>query len=214
MKRSMKCVFTSHCLLAQVVRAEGIVKHSPGPVKAVVQFCLDNDINIIQMPCPESNCMAGGLGRAPHGKTWYERNGLREVCKEIAGDQVAYMCRLIEYGAEILAVIGVEFSPACAVGYLNRGPIIEKDSGIFVEELKRELNRVRIEIPFIGVNERWHRKLKQQLGDLVGTPAEPKAQNTSQSSNLALPRLAPLTVRGSAPKANRRPLNVPKALSA
>lgn len=167
MRRSNRCVFLSHCLLAQLVRAKGLAKYFPGAVKPVIQFCLDNDINMMQMPCPESRCAAGGLGRDPHGKVWYERNGLREVAVRIATEQVDYMSELLSAGYEILAIIGVEFSPACAVNYLNRGPIIQKDRGIFVEELQRGLKARGVEIPFIGVNQRALKKLDRQLKEML-----------------------------------------------
>ena len=54
--RSKYCVFVSHCMLAQCVMANGVVKQFPGPVKPVLQFCLDNDINII--------CMRSSYGKS------------------------------------------------------------------------------------------------------------------------------------------------------
>lgn len=168
--RSTKCVFLSHCLLAQAVRAIGVAKYFPGPVKPVIQFCLDNDINMMQMPCPETLCASGGLGRDPHGKKWYEQKGMRDTAREIAVSQVAYMKNLIENEFSILAVIGMEFSPACAVNYLNRGQRIYRDQGIYVEELKALMAKEKIEIPFIGVNQRALKKLQKQLDSLL----EPK----------------------------------------
>ncbi len=167
MNRSKKCVFVSHCLLAQVVRAKGLVKVSPAIVKQVVQFCMDNDINVFQMPCPELLCAAGGLGRDLHGKAWYEKNGLRETSSEIAKEQVGYIAKLIRAGFEVLAIIGVEFSPACAPSYLNKGRRIVKGKGIYIEELERELKLQKLRIPFIGVNQRWTRKLEKQLDEML-----------------------------------------------
>ena len=108
--RSRRCVFVSHCLLAQGVMAQGVVQNSPAVVRPIVEFCLDHDLNILQMPCPESRCPAGGLVRAPHGKQWYEKHGLRETARSIAEGQVEYMRELVENGFEIVAVIGVDFS--------------------------------------------------------------------------------------------------------
>ncbi len=170
--RSRNCVFLSHCLLAQAVRANGLAKYFPGPVKPVIQFCLDNDINMMQMPCPETLCANGGLGRDPHGKTWYEQNGLRDTAREIAVSQVGYMRELVDNGFTILAVIGMEFSPACAVNYLNRGRRIYHDQGIFIEELQSALNRVNLDVPFIGVNQRGLKKLEKQLQSLVDPAAQ------------------------------------------
>ena len=52
MQPSSKCVFVSHCVLAQTVRAEGCAK-SPAVIREVVDFLVENEINIFQMPCPE-----------------------------------------------------------------------------------------------------------------------------------------------------------------
>ena len=165
--RSRNCVFVSHCILAQGVMADGLVKHFPGPIRPILQFCLDNDIAIMQMPCPETLCAAGGLGRTPRGKQWYEKNGLRNISSEIAAGQAAYMQRLSNGGFQILAIIGVEFSPACAVTFLNRGPAIYRDQGIYVEELRRAMKERDIEVPFMGISPRWHKKMVVDLQKLL-----------------------------------------------
>lgn len=112
-------------------------------------------------------CASGGPGRNPRGKAWYEKNGLRETSAKIAQGQAAYAKQLIDAGCTILAVIGVEFSPACATSYLNKGRSIYRDQGIYTEELKKELERLDLAIPFIGVNQRALRKLDRQLNELL-----------------------------------------------
>ncbi len=169
--RSRRCIFVSHCMLAQCVMAEGVAKHFAAMVKPVVQFCLDHDINVMQMPCPESLCAAGGLGRGPHGKAWYEQNGLRETSTAIAKGQAAYIERLRNSGIDVLAVVGIDFSPACAVNYLNKGRSIVKGEGIYVEELKRELAALGVEIPFVGVAAKWSKKMIRDLEALLLRPA-------------------------------------------
>lgn len=154
-------------MLAQCVMAEGVVKQYAAIVKPVLEFCLRHDINILQMPCPESQCAAGGLGRSPHGKAWYEKNGLRETSHTIAQGQLDYMERLRAAGIEIIAVIGVEFSPACAVNYLNKGRAIVRDEGIYVEELKAGMARRGFAVPFVGVNARWSKKMVADLEALI-----------------------------------------------
>lgn len=160
-------MFLAHCLLAQAVRANGLAKYFSASVTPVVQWCLDHDINIIQMPCPEFQCPAGGPGRDPHGKSWYERNGLRETCIPIARSQAAYARRLTDAGCRILAVLGMEFSPACAVTLLNKGRRIHRDEGIYTEELRRELQAVGLTTPFVGVNQRGLKKLQRDLDSLL-----------------------------------------------
>ncbi|MER9690019.1 MULTISPECIES: hypothetical protein [unclassified Mesorhizobium] len=163
--------------------AEGVVRHHPAMMRPVVEFCLANDINIIQMPCPETNCGAGGLGRQPHGKVWYDRNGLRETAIGIAVAQIDYMERLRVADIEILAVIGVDFSPACAVTYLNKGRSIVRDEGIFIEELKKEMAARGFKMPFVGVTAKWERRIERDLqallagsdqGALLGLTETPK----------------------------------------
>jgi len=147
--------------------AEGVVRHHPAIMRPVVEFCLANDINIVQMPCPETQCAAGGLGRQPHGKSWYERNGLRDTAAAIAAGQLDYMERLRAAGIEILAVIGVEFSPACAVTFLNKGRSIVRDEGIFIEELRKGMAERGLEVAFIGVAAKWERRIERDLRALL-----------------------------------------------
>jgi len=165
--RSNKCLFVSHCILAQCVMANGIVKKFPGPVTPVLEFCIKNDINIMQMPCPETLTKMGGVGRTPHGKKWYEENGLRETAKMIANGQVEYMKKLVGGGMDILGIVGVDFSPACAVNYLNKGRSIAKGMGIYIEELKRELRKNKLDIKMIGISQRWDKKMNKDLNDLI-----------------------------------------------
>ena len=165
--RSKYCVFVSHCMLAQCVMANGVVKQFPGPVKPVLQFCLDNDINIMQMPCPETLCASGGLDRDPHGKKWYEENGLRETSREIAIGQVRYMRDLTDHGFVILAIIGVDFSPACAVNFLNKGRTMYRGQGIYIEELRCALEEHGLQIRLVGVCQRWHKKLERELSEML-----------------------------------------------
>lgn len=184
--RSKRCVFVSHCIMAQCVRAEGLARYFPGAVKPVVQFMLDNDINIMQMPCPETLCNAGGLGRQPHGKKWYEDNGLRPTAARIADGQAAYMKALVDQGFEILAIVGMEFSPACAITFLNRGPVIYRDKGIYIEELERALTEAGLDIPQIGVNQRALRKLDRDLAGLLGVAEELPATNAEVPTAVAV----------------------------
>ncbi len=146
--------------------ARGMVKVFPGPVKPVVEFCLANDISIMQMPCPETLCPAGGLDREPHGKKWYEDHGLRETSKDIARKQVAYMKR-IAASYRILAIVGVDFSPACAVNYLNKGRSIYAGQGIFMEELQLALKDAGMDVPFVGIFQKWQKKIQRDLGGVL-----------------------------------------------
>jgi predicted secreted protein len=131
---------------------------------------------MVQLPCPETAFIqgCGGLPRDPHGKKYYESLGFREHCASIGRAQAAYLKQLTDAGVQILGIMGMEFSPACAVNYLNRGPVIISDQGIFVEELKRELLALGLTVPFIGVNQRALKKLKRELDGLLVSCGEVK----------------------------------------
>jgi hypothetical protein len=77
------------------------------------------------------------------------------------------MKQLIDAGCIVLAVVGMEFSPACAVNYMNRGARIHKDKGIYVEELQAAMIKQNITVPFVGVNQRALKKLQRDLQALI-----------------------------------------------
>jgi len=134
-------------------------------VESVVRFCLENSVNIMQMPCPETR--HAGLGREPKGKAWYEAHGLRASAAGIADGQAAYMDELVAAGCVILGVAAIEFSPACAVNYLNRGSRIVPGSGIYIEELRRALLERHLDVPIVGISPRWPGKAKRDLTALL-----------------------------------------------
>jgi len=159
--RSKNCVFLSHCLLAQVVRAQGVAKW-PGSCTPVVQWCLDNDVNMIQMPCPEYSC--AGMSRQTHGKKYYEEHHLRQKCLGDVHAVIEVMFDHLKSGHNILAIICVEFSPACSP---NEGRSPYNPKGIFIEELQKEMRATDIRsIPFIGVSDRWLKRLDKDLAGL------------------------------------------------
>ena len=180
--RSRRCVFVSHCVLAQCVMAEGVAKNYAASIRPVLEFCLANDVNIMQMPCPETLCASGGIGRAPHGKAWYEEHGLRGTSAGIAAGQAAYMRRLVDGGMDVLAVIGVDFSPACAVNYLNKGRSIVKGEGIYVEELRRALAALGLAPAFVGVAGKWPKKMVRDLAALLDSRESPPLPFATQEA--------------------------------
>lgn len=151
MNRSRKYVFVPFCLLSQGIRADGIVKKYSSIVKPVVSLLMDYDINIVQMPCPE--LIFDGFHRRPCQKPKYDNEKNRKVCREV-GDNVVKLIQLFQInGCDIKAILGIDYSPSCAVKLLTGRPPkrIRKGKGIFVEELQSLLRTQKIKIPFIGV---------------------------------------------------------------
>lgn len=151
MNRSKKFVFVPFCFFAQGIRAEGIVKDYPSIIYPLVDILASENINIIQMPCCEIEYE--GIKRNTSGKKKYDNKEYREICKKRAKEVVNLMQKLLSNNFEILLVLGIENSPSCAVNYIFEG-IMKKESGIFIEDLKKEMNRQKITVPILGINTR------------------------------------------------------------
>ncbi len=163
--RSYRVAFVSHCILSQVVMAEGSVKGHPSMVRPVIEWALENEINLEQMPCPEALWL--GYKRPSHGKKWYEDNGFRKYCAMLAWRQAYHMSDLINAGAEIVGVIGVVFSPACST--IKDSPSPYLPYGIFMEEMERAAEMISLYPKFICVTEKWQKKAKLELDSLLKT---------------------------------------------
>ncbi len=160
MKRSKKFVFIPACLIAQAIRAKGIVKKYPAIVSPILELFNKYQINLIQMPCPEIKYK--GLIREPCGKGKYDNPEYRKICREIAKDVVNSIKEIKGAGYEVIAILGIEYSPSCAVNYLWEGKL-KKGKGIFIEELEKELEENKIEIKILGIN---IQKIKKTLKEL------------------------------------------------
>lgn len=163
MNRSKKVVFVPFCLLAQGFRAEGIVKKYPAIVKPVIDLLKEYEVNIIQMPCPELEYE--GIKRKPAGKSKYDNEIYRKICKKYAAQITSFIENLIENGYEILAILGIENSPSCAVNYLA-GKV--RGTGVYIEELKRSLENKEPRIPFIGVDIYRMEKTIEEIKNILG----------------------------------------------
>ncbi len=150
MKRSKKVIFIPFCLLAQGLRAEGIVKKFPAIVKPVINLLEENQVNLIQIPCPELEYE--GIKRKPASKTKYDNETYRNICKRYASQIVSFIEDLVKNEYEVLGVLGIENSPSCAVNYLfEKGKRI-RGTGIYMEELKKKMKEKNIDVPFIGID--------------------------------------------------------------
>jgi predicted secreted protein len=152
MKRTKKFAFVSFCLLSQAVRAEGLVRKYPAVVEPVINLLIQHHVNIIQMPCPE--LLFDSFHRKPCGKGKYENSNNRNICHGLACQILNQIRMLIKNGQKIEMILGIDFSPSCAVhrlmGYKPRKPI--SGTGIYIEELTRLIKQENIRIPIVGVS--------------------------------------------------------------
>ncbi len=167
-RRSCRFVFVPYCLLAQGVRAQGIVRHYPAIVHEIVDWLQQHNINIHQMDCPELHF--DRIIRPPCGKPRYDKPENRQVCRQVAIRVVERILQLRQGGHEVEAIFGIDFSPSCGVKLLTGPPPNRRrpGKGIYTEELSRVLRERNLKIPFIGVEIYNIQATLQEMEQLLG----------------------------------------------
>lgn len=163
--RSKKFIFIPFCLIAQAYQAQGIVKYEwKASIKPIVQLLIDNDINIIQMPCAES-LFCDSLIRNPKGLSKYNTLEFNEHCQLLA-DEVSKQIHLIaNSGYKVIAVLGIEQSPSCCVNYIYTNHGMEKRKGLFMDKLSKNIEDLNI--PIIGINRKYTNKSLKELNKII-----------------------------------------------
>lgn len=163
--RSKKFIFIPFCLIAQAYQAQGIVKYEwKSSIRPFIDLILDHDINIIQMPCAETE-FKNSLIREPKGITKYNTKEFNEHCKTLANKVTNQIKNLIESNYEIVAILGIEQSPSCCVNYIYTNKGMEKRMGLFMQELYE--NTKELNIPIIGINRKYINKSLTELEKLL-----------------------------------------------
>lgn len=162
------CVIVVPCMLAAGLQAEANCD-TPNWGKPFLETALRYNIDIHVLPCTESlfGGLSAGLVRKKHGIDYY--TGLlkyKDFCTEkayVAAKEVQELC--IHYS--IIAIVGVEHSPSCAINYMYTYRGMAKKSGLFMHALEGYLFDKNISIPFIGVNRRHPRKALAEFEYLI-----------------------------------------------
>ena len=170
-KRSKKVVFVSFCILSQSVRAKGVSIRFSAVVDPIVKLLMENNVNIVQMPCPEL-CYEGVLREAVR-KDSYDNPEFRSICKEHANETIKTLHTMLKGGFQIIGILGVENSPTCGVNFVFRdGKGRVRESGIFIEELQQLLMPLEIKsIPIIGIQVYNIKNSMSELKNLISKQA-------------------------------------------
>ncbi len=157
-----KILFVSHCILntaskvvlydQEEIEAEELLR------KRFMRQVIDNDIMVIQLPCPEFTLY--GAKRWGHVSNQFNNIFFCKHCRELL---TPILDQLEEYLSnddmfEILGFVGVDGSPSCGVDYTCKGNWygsfggrtdlaetladchLEKGPGVFMDELQKMLN--------------------------------------------------------------------------
>ena len=155
-KRERRVIFISHCWLNINTRfPEGCA--FAGANVPLIKTMLDSGLGIVQMPCPEYECL--GLEKWGYGEIVKDdlRACFRKQAKVVLKQIKDY--RLL--GFEIVGVFGMDPSPSCGVNVAKgKGTMLGTDRdtseipepGIFMEELQKLLADEQItDIRFFAV---------------------------------------------------------------
>jgi predicted secreted protein len=147
--RSKRVAFLTYCLLDQNARAEGLAKYS-GPVSEIVETLTTNGVGMVQMPCPE--LLYSDLDRTPRPRNWYDNKEFRSLCQKCAAQVAELVDKYVKKRYQIVAIIGVEHSPSCAIERSQAKEGSDTTQGIFIQELLEKLTSRHLNnIPMIGV---------------------------------------------------------------
>jgi len=110
-------------------------------INEIVEFLICREIGIIQMPCPE--LAYAGVARQPQTREQNDNARFRGCCRKIAEEIANQMQEYAKGGVKLKIVLGVDGSPSCSVN---------KNSGIFMEELRLKLDERGISALFYGIS--------------------------------------------------------------
>lgn len=178
--RSKRVIFIAHCLLNQNSISDGTAVY-PAAFKDVINFFLNADIGIIQMPCPEFCCL--GLDRGniygADSPVVVENTRIRSIMKtddlnikltNLADYVVQQIIEYKKYGFEIIGIIGANRSPNCGVETTSDKNAEVNGMGLFVEKIFSRLLHEKISIPMIGI--KGTDNLQEKLQQLINVSSE------------------------------------------
>lgn len=120
-------------------------------------------VETLLLPCTETGFC--GIPRKKHNVDYYQTlEGYPEYCEKQAQDAIQRILSLCNEGKNVIACLGVERSPSCAVSYMRtyqRGTF--KRVGIFFEQLFVGLDESGIKLERIGINRTYPQKALKRL---------------------------------------------------
>ena len=159
--RSKKVVFLVHCLLNQNAISDGTAAY-PAAFQELIRFFLDNEVGIVQLPCPELCCLGLDRGNVlgAQSPVTVENTRIRTAmgasgpARRLAVLVDHVMLQVAEYhqhGFHIVALIGCNRSPSCGVETTSVQNLEVPGQGLFFEALAQRLQATGLELPLLGV---------------------------------------------------------------
>ena len=175
--RSKRIVLVAHCILNQNAISDGTAQF-PGADAAVVRRLLEAGVGIVQLPCPELNCL--GLDRGdPRGGERHvleENTRIREAMERTAPARI--LSSLVEHvafaveeyrrhGFAIVGLIGIDRSPSCGVNTMSRFVKEQPGRGVFVDALRNEFSARGLHVDMIGIKASEPEQASERVAELL-----------------------------------------------
>lgn len=159
--RSKKVVFVAHCFLNQNSISDGTSVY-PAVFRDIVDFFINSNVGIVQMPCPELCCLGLDRGNVygADSPVVVENTRIRtEMKKNSANEKLTILVdyvvqQILEYhrfGFEIVGIIGANRSPNCGVETTSDNNEEVSGTGLFIDKISYQLSKKNISIPMIGL---------------------------------------------------------------
>lgn len=159
--RSKKVVFVAHCFLNQNSISDGTAVY-PAACRELVDFFINSNVGIVQMPCPELCCLGLDRGnvRGADSPVVIENTRIRaEMKREPADKKLTELAdhvvqQILEYhksGFEIVGIIGANRSPNCGVNTTSDHNEEVAGRGLFIEKISCCLSKENLSIPMAGL---------------------------------------------------------------
>ena len=166
--RSYRFLAAIECILNQNTRDLGAATY-PAINREIVRLCMEYNVGIMPIPCPEMFCLGFIRQRKPGQsiRDALDTNEGRQCCKMLSIELVTKIEDYIKNNNTLLAILGGNpESPGCAVhttvGQDQKHVLTEK-SGIFMQEFSKQLKLKSIEVPFRGIRDCQPEWLKEDL---------------------------------------------------
>jgi len=120
----------------------------PAMFETLVDFLKEEDIGIIQMPCPELRVL--GLGRVSVREGLETEEGQAHL-HQIIGDLIYEIKQYQLQGFDVIGILGKQGSPACGVTMTWMDNRHQEGIGVFIRLFEERLAKEEIGVAIFGV---------------------------------------------------------------
>jgi predicted secreted protein len=184
-ERSKTIVFVAHCILNQNSISDGTAAY-PGTIKEIMKLLCISDVGIVQMPCPELSCL--GLDRGNIGgsgcpileentriRMMMSQRSVKSKISQLVHHLIFQILEYRKYAFDIRGIVGVNRSPSCGVDTTSKYNQEVEGQGVFIEALRNELNKNKINVKIVGIKAFEPKKAVKVMQNLIGSANKPKA---------------------------------------